>query len=217
MSVLQYSLAVVSKVPLGESDDLSQSAYLLGQEIAQQGQILLTPVGLDLGYRVAAGASSKTGLSIGFSPAHNMRQHVSSLRMPTDVYDWLYYSGQEDVSLLTEMVRSCQAVLFVGGVLDNIAELSQAIERFLPIGILLDTVNESNNDILNYLQALPAERQRQIILHQDPKVLVQTICRMLQSAYADLDTKTIKAGNQLFQDIVERGDKPADKSRLAEA
>ena len=208
---MNYSLAVHSRVALADSASLSQSAYLLGKEIASKGHVLLSSVDLNLTHRVAAGASDKAGLSIGFSPAASLRSHVSDLQLPTDVYDWLYFSNLKQVALLAALIQSSQALLLVGGVMSNMSELALASDSFLPVGILLDESNQKNNDLLKYLKSLPVEKQRHIVVHADPRILLDTILKMLTEIYGDLDDKSLDKNNQLFKQLIEGAYKITDE------
>ncbi len=208
---MNYSLAVHSRVALADSASLNQPAYLLGKEIASKGHILLSPVDLNLAHRVAAGTSDKAGLSIGFSPAASLRSHVSDLQLPTDVYDWLYFSNLKQVALLAALIQSSQALLLVGGVMSNMSELALASDSFLPVGILLDESNQKNNDLLKYLKSLPVEKQRHIVVHADPRILLDTILKMLTEIYGDLDGKSLDKNNQLFKQLIEGAYKTTDE------
>ncbi len=201
--MMNYSLAVHSRVALADSASLNQPAYLLGKEIASKGHILLSPVGLNLSHRAAAGASDKSGLSIGFSPAASLRSHVSDSQLPTDVYDWLYFSNLKQPSLLTALIQSSQALLLIGGVMSNMSELALASDAFLPVGILLDGTNQKNNDLLKYLQNLPIEKQRHIVVHGDPRILLDTILKMLAETYSDISDKLLEKNNQIFNQLIQ--------------
>lgn len=205
--MIHYSLAVHSRVPLVDSASLSESAYLLGKEIAAKGQTLLSPVGLNLAHRVAAGASDKSGLSIGFSPASGRRDHVSNLQLPTDVYDWLYFSNLKQPSLLATLTQSSQALILVGGVMSNLSELAMASDALLPVGILLDAENQQNNGLLQYLRSLPLEKQRHIVVHQDPKVLLETILKMVVEAHAGLDEEALLKNDRMFIKLLQEAAK----------
>ena len=210
IGMMRYSLAVNSRVSLANSASLSQPAYLLGKEVASKGHTLLSPIGLSLNHRVAAGVSDKAGLSIGFSPAASFRYHVTELQLPTDVYDWLYFSNLKNSSLLTALIQSSQALLLVGGVMANITELAIASDALLPVGILLDEANQANNDLLKYLQSLPIEKQRHIVVHKDPKILLSTILRMLKEIYKDVRPKDIEKNDQLFSRLIKDSTKNKD-------
>ena len=200
---MNYSLAINSRVALSKSASLSQPAYSLGKQIAAGGHTALTPAGLNLAYQVAKGAADKSGLSIGFSPAAGLRQHVRDLQLPTDVYDWLYFTCLGPSALLADLIQKSQALILVGAVMANISELALASDASLPVGVLLDGEEQANNDLLQYLQSLPLEKQRHIVVHKDPKVLLDTVVKMLDETYSDLDKPVLEQNNQFFNKLLE--------------
>ena len=204
---MKYNLAVSSKIPLAGSAGLSRPAYLLGQRIAASGHKLISPVWPSLVYQVAAGVSDKAGLSIGFSPASSIRQHVRGLCLPDDVYDWLYYAGCNNAELLAAAVRNSQGLILVGGLLDNLSELALAAEILMPTGILIDAENQANNDLLRYLQSLPLEKQKQIVVHKDPGILLDTLLGMLDKVYADCKQSEVAQNNLFFKELIENSGK----------
>ena len=213
IDMMNYSLAVNSRISLTDAASLKEPAYLLGKQIATKGHTLLSPVGLNLAYRAASGASDKAGLSIGFSPAANFRIHIKELQLPTDVYDWLYFSNLKPAALLSDLIQKSQALILIGGVMANISELALASDSFLPVGILLDGVNQNNNNLLRYLKSLPLEKQHHIVVHKEPQVLLDTVLRMLEDANNDMDEKLLTKNNQFFNQLVDdiaRGDTSKD-------
>ena len=208
---LKYSLVVSSKIPLAGSAALGRPAYLLGQQIAAKGHVLLTPVQLSLAYRTAVGASDKAGLSIGFSPAANFREHVRELQLPDDVYDWLCFAGRSHPGgLLAGILASSQALILIGGVMANLSELALASEALMPVGILIDAEKPANNDLLQYLQSLPLERQKHIVVHKDPQTLLATVIHMLDAGYDDIKENDLAANGRFFKQLVENGGKLQD-------
>ncbi len=207
---MKYSLAVSSKIPLSDSTDLNRMAYLLGKQIASEGHFLISPVQLSLVYQAAAGVSDKAGLSIGFSPASNLREHSRYLQLPTDVYDWIYCSSLHENALLARLVASSQALILIGGVMANLSELALASESLMPVGVLLDAQNQANNDLLQYLQSLSLEKQKHIVVHKDPQILLNTIIGMLDIAYRDLGTSEITQNNRFFRQLIENAGKVSE-------
>ena len=203
MGTINYSLAINSRVPLSKAAGLSRPAYLLGKQIASAGHVALTPAGLNLAYRAAKGAADRSGLSIGFSPAAGLRQHVSGLQLPTDAYDWLHFTGLGPSALLADLIQKSQALILVGAVMANISELALASDASLPVGVLLDGEEQANNDLLRYLQSLPLEKQRHIVVHKDPKILLDTVVKMLDEASADLDKPALERNNRFFNELFE--------------
>ncbi|MCY3804383.1 MAG: hypothetical protein OXF85_00690 [Candidatus Saccharibacteria bacterium] len=202
MGGIKYSLAVSSKVPLHSCQHLSRAGFALGQILASQGHALLTEIGFNLAHQVALGMTDKAGLSIGFSPARNLRYHTVELQLPVEGYDWIYYTASKDFPLLAQMISNAQGVILVGGVMDNLVELSLALEIDLPVGILLDETNQDNNTLLNYLRGLPVEQQRRVVIHQDPQILLTAFNKIIAESYQDLDSQLLADNKKLFDQIM---------------
>ena len=207
---MKYSLAVSSKIPLSDSADLNRAAYLIGKQIASAGHILISPIQLSLVYQAALGASDKAGLSIGFSPASNLREHSRYLQLPTDVYDWIYCSALSSSSLLASMIASSQALILIGGVMANLSELALASESLMPVGVLLDAQNQANNALLQYLQSLPVDKQKHIVVHKDPQILLDTVISILDVAYRDLGAGEIAQNNRFYRQLIENAGKVSE-------
>ena len=203
MDLKRYSLALSSKVALDAGSNLQPAAGQLGREIARRGHTLLSPVDLSLAYVTAAAVHKRTGLSIGFSPAADLRYHLLEFNLPVDVYDWLYFCNQRQISLLNAVIAQSQGLILIGGVLENITELTQALSRFLPIAILVDDINYHNNDLLKYLNHLPVKQQKQIVLHHDPIVLLDAFDNILDEVYKDLRGKLPAGNNELFKELMQ--------------
>ena len=202
MGGIKYSVAVSSKVPLHSCQHLGKLSFELGQTLAGAGHTLLTEIGFSVVHQVALGMTDKTGLSIGFSPARNLRYHIRELQLPVDGYDWIYYTAAKDFQLLAQLISKSQGMILVGAVMDNLVELSLALEINLPIGILLDQTNQANNNLLNYLQSLPSEQQRRVVIHHNPQTLLTAFDKMINESYQDLNSRLLADNKELFNQII---------------
>ena len=202
MGMGKYSLAVSSKIHLAKAGNLEKPAYALGQQIASLNWTLLSAVQPSLAYKVAQGATDKNGYSIGFSPASNLRDHVLEGRLPTDAYSWIYFSNLKANNLANCLISQAQALILIGATMDDLGEFALALASLIPVAVLLDEVDQANNGLLNYLQALPLEQQRQVIVHQDPKILLNTLQGILDNSQKDCSETACDSTNQLFNQIL---------------
>ena len=207
----KFTLVVSSRVHLDQSQNLAQPAYELGQLIAKE-YILLTLSDLNLTYKVAQGTKDKEGLSIGFSPAESLRHHIINKQLPTDVYDWLYYSNLKTHALISDLIHKGQGLILIGATLQNMSELALALEINLPVGVLLDSQEEKNNSLMIYLKTLPLTQQRTIILHHKPDVLLQGLTPMINKNNWDLNEEALLENNQAFKEVFQKITKPPKAS-----
>ena len=108
-----------------------------GREIAKRGHVTLTGATRGLPYEAAKAAKAAGGVSIGVSPASSRIAHVKKYHLPLDAFDYILYSGFEYTGRNLLLVRSCDAVVMVGGRIGTLNELTIAIEERKPIGVLL--------------------------------------------------------------------------------
>lgn len=108
----------------------------VGRTIAERGAVLVT--GATTGFPLFAtlGAKEKGGVSIGFSPASNVEEHVSRYKLPTECMDLIVYTGFGFSGRNLLLTRSSDAVIVGCGRIGTINEFTVAYEDRKPIGIL---------------------------------------------------------------------------------
>jgi uncharacterized protein (TIGR00725 family) len=155
--------------------DLTKAA---AREIAARGHITLTGATTGLPYYAAKAAQVAGGISIGFSPAASRLAHVKKYRLPTDAYDAILYTGFEYTGRNLLLVRSCDAMIMVGGRIGTLNELTLAIEERKPIGVLLGS-GGMTAEVERVLKA--AKRTRNgIIFGHDPAKLVDEVLAVVK-------------------------------------
>src|SRR5664279_3936787 len=115
---MRYQICVSGAASGNTVQSSHQLAYNIGQAISRRGKTLLTGATVGLPHYAAMGATSvkgKRGISIGFSPASSFREHVSTYRLPTKEFDYINFTGMEYVGRDVHLVRSCDAIITVGG------------------------------------------------------------------------------------------------------
>ena len=90
---LRFSICV-SGAAAGETVKASaQLARDTGAAIARNGHVLTTGATVGLPYYAALGAKSEGGMSIGFSPAVSLREHLRKYRLPSSCFDFINFTG----------------------------------------------------------------------------------------------------------------------------
>src|SRR4030095_15035758 len=134
---LQYSICVSGAA---SGDTVRGSSYLaeaLGAAIAKEGHILTTGATVGLPYYAAKGAKEAGGISIGFSPATSLREHVSKYRLPYEFFDFINFTGMNYVGRDLYLIQSSDALITVGGRFGSLHEFTSALEAHVPCGVLL--------------------------------------------------------------------------------
>ena len=199
----QFNLAVFSRISLFDNSQLSQSAELLGQIIADYNYNLLTNINMTLSYKVAQGTVAKTGLSIGFSSARNCRHHVLDQQLPTDVYDWIYFNAVQENITAVNMLSNAQGVILVGVSLENITELSLSLAEMLPIGILAESQSQPNS-LVEYVKTLSVDQQKRIVIETNVQKLMESLNQMVNEYHQDINKQRLNQNNKFFHQLFEK-------------
>ncbi|GAC1601942.1 MAG: hypothetical protein NVS3B29_04340 [Candidatus Saccharimonadales bacterium] len=144
-----------------------------------------------LPYYAAQAAKQEGGdhvTSIGFSPAASRLAHVKKYQLPLNVFDTVLFTGFEYTGRNLLLVRSCDAVVMIGGRIGTLNELTIAIEERKPIGILLGS-GGMTEEVEHVLKA--AKRARTgIIFSHDPIDLVDQLIDLVKAKSAKLPNIT---------------------------
>jgi uncharacterized protein (TIGR00725 family) len=171
-----------------------QLAFDLGASIARHGHTLITGATVGLPHYAAMGAKKEGGLSIGFSPASSLREHVNAYRLPTKEFDYINFTGMEYVGRDVHLVRSSDAVITVGGRMGSLHEFSTAIESNKVCGVLL-----GSGGLADFLPTLTdrviTPHVADIIYDTDPERLVTQILSRLDKKYKDFKDEIKDAGS----------------------
>jgi len=166
-----------------------QMAFTLGKEIAEAGKTLLTGATVGLPHYAAMGFMSvkiRKGVSVGFSPASSFREHVATYRLPTKEFDYINFTGMQYVGRDVHLVRSCDAIITIGGRMGSLHELSTALESRKVCGVLL-----GSGGLADYtktlLENIEAPGARDVIFDTNSKRLVKSVITALDKKYADFE------------------------------
>ena len=183
-----------------ESDDLAEE---LGKAIAESGHILTTGATVGLPLYAAKGATLAGGMSIGFSPAGSLREHLRKYRLPYENFDFINFTGLNYVGRDLYLVQSSDAVITVGGRFGSLHEFTSALESHKPCGVLLGSGGTA--DIIPMLiETLDPSFQKYVVYSTDPTELVEKVCKILDEEYQDIK-KQYKTGDNFW--FSERGKK----------
>ncbi len=172
---------------------VKQSHHLaerLGVSIAKGGHILTTGATVGLPFYAAKEATKAGGMSIGFSPASSLREHLAKYRLPIGVFDFINFTGMHYVGRDVHLVQSSDAIITVGGRFGSLHEFTTALESRMPCGILVGSGGTADviPELLNRLEPV---NQELIVFDENPERLVQTIIQMLEKENKDIDATAI--------------------------
>ena len=185
---MNYSICVSGAAGGKTVKSAKPLAEAVGRAIAKQGHILTTGATVGLPYYAAQAAKQAGGMSIGFSPASSLREHLHKYRLPIGVFDFINFTGMHYVGRDIHLVQSSDAIITIGGRFGSLHEFTTAIESRMPCGVL--TGSGGTADELQYLiDKLEAPNKEMVIFDDDPEHLVAKIIKVLDKEYADIDIK----------------------------
>lgn len=187
---MNYSICV-SGAAAGETVEHAHGlAERVGEAIAMAGHVTTTGATVGLPFYAAKGAKNKGGMSIGFSPASSLKEHVLKYRLPIGVFDFVNFTGMHYVGRDVFLVQSSDAVITVGGRFGSLHEFTTALESNMPCGVLLGSGGTADL-IPEMMEKLQAPNKNLVIFDTDPERLVKSIIAMLDIENKDIDTKTL--------------------------
>ncbi len=182
---IKYSICVSGAhdgATVAKSYRLAES---LGKAIADTGHILTTGATVGLPYHAAYAAKEAGGMSIGFSPAASLREHLRKYRLPYDCFDFVNFTGLHYVGRDLYLVQSSDAVITVGGGFGSLHEFTSALEAGKPCGILIGSGGTADV-IPSLMEILVPPEDGLVIYDEDPVKLVERVIDLIDIKYKDI-------------------------------
>ena len=187
---MKYSICI-SGAAAGKSVQQSHaSAERLGRAIAKAGHITTTGATVGLPFYAARAAHKAKGMSIGFSPATSLREHVFKYRLPIGVFDYINFTGLNYVGRDVYLVQSSDAVITVGGRFGSLHEFTTALESGIPCGVLLGSGGTADA-IPDLIESLEAPHKNLLLFDDNPEKLVERMVELLEEQFGDIDTSAL--------------------------
>jgi uncharacterized protein (TIGR00725 family) len=188
---IQYAICV-SGAASGETVEQSKElAARLGRAIAKRGHVTTTGATVGLPLHAAQGAREAGGMSIGFSPAASMREHLRRYRLPYRQFDFISYTGMDYVGRDSYLTQSSDAVITVGGRFGSLHEFVTALEAHKPCGVLIDSGGTADV-IPQLMRILSPPKGHTVIFDENPENLVQRIVDILDEEFKDVRDQLAK-------------------------
>lgn len=182
---LQYSICVSGAAGGKTVAQSADEAEIIGRTIAKRGHILTTGATVGLPYHAAMGAKDAGGISIGFSPAASLREHLRKYRLPYRCFDFINFTGLEYVGRDLYLVQSSDAVITIGGRFGSLHEFTSAIEAGKPCGVLVGSGGTA--DLIPKLMEILEPPQKSLVIYSDdPEDLIDQIIKVLDANFIDI-------------------------------
>ena len=192
---MNYSICISGAA---SGDTVERSRHLaerLGRAVAKSGHIITTGATVGLPFYAARAAHKAGGMSIGFSPATSLREHVHKYRLPIGIFDYINFTGLHYVGRDVYLVQSSDAVITVGGRFGSLHEFTTALESNMPCGFLVGSGGTA--DIIpELMERLEPPHRHLVIFDEDPEELIKKVVAVLDEQNKDIDTS--KLANQWY-------------------
>lgn len=183
---MKYSICVSGAASGKTVESSAELAEEIGATIAKAGHITTTGATVGLPYLAAKSAKKAGGMSIGFSPASSLREHLYKYRLPIGVFDFVNFTGMHYVGRDIHLVQSSDAIITVGGRFGSLHEFTTALESRMPCGVLIGSGGTA--DVIPILmETLEPPSKKYVIFDENPKRLVEKIIDMLDEETKDID------------------------------
>jgi uncharacterized protein (TIGR00725 family) len=200
----KYSICISGAAGGETVVESSGLAKRIGAAVAKRGHITVTGATVGLPFHAAQGAFEQGGMSIGYSPASTVREHLRKYRLPCNYFDFISYTGSHYMGRDLIMINSCDATICVGGRLGTLNEFIMSVEQHMPVGVLLES-GGSADAIQELLNVLQPQFRKLVVFESNPEYLVERLVNILDEEYKDIkseltvcydwmdDPKTVKA------------------------
>lgn len=182
---LQYSICVSGAASGTTVTDGMLLAERLGAAIAKRGHILITGATVGLPFYAAKGAKEAGGMSIGFSPASSVRDHLRRYRLPIEYFDFINYTGMDYVGRDIHLVQSADALVSIGGRFGSLHEFVTAIELRTICGVLTGS-NGTADAIPELMKVLEPPRESRVVYDDNPENLISRVVELLDETHKDI-------------------------------
>lgn len=182
---MRFTICVSGASKGKTTEDSAEMAEQLGAEIAKHGHILSTGATSGLPYSAAKGAKKHGGMSVGFSPASSLREHLRKYRLPFNNFDYINFTGMNYVGRDLYLIQSSDAIITIGGRFGSLHEFASAIEAGKPCGVLLGSGGTADLTT-ELLEKLEHPKKSLIVFDTNPVKLIQKIEAILEEEYKDI-------------------------------
>jgi uncharacterized protein (TIGR00725 family) len=182
---LRYSICVSGAASGVTVKTSARLATEVGAAVARSGHIVTTGATVGLPYYAATGAKAAGGMSVGFSPAVSLREHLRKYRLPHECYDFINFTGLHYVGRDLYLVQSSDAVITIGGRFGSLHEFTSALEAHKPCGILTGSGGTAD-EIPKLMEILEPPDGGLVIYDDDPDRLVKRLIAILDDKYTDI-------------------------------
>ena len=168
------NIAVCGSAAAGLKSVYKTKAYKIGCTIAERGCTLFTGATLGFSFEAVKGAHDVGGTVIGIAPAESLEDQLARHeKIDPKIWSTIIYTGIGYKMRDVVMVRSVDALIYIGGGVGTLLEMSAAVDYRKVMGILKGSGGATN---LHKQIAKISHRNKPIyVIDADPKKLVDRV------------------------------------------
>ena len=161
-------------------ENLLSKARKIDREIARSNCILITGSCMGTPHEAVIGAGQAGGITIGFSPAANLKEHLEPpISYPRPAKNCiLIFTGAGKEGRIVPMLRTCDGVIFIAGSIGSLVEFSMAYHMGKVIGVL-EKVGGISEKFRDLARAIQKDTGAVLVSDCDPKKLVKKVIEEL--------------------------------------
>jgi len=164
--------------PQIEDEHAREMARELGREIGRRGHIFINGACPGLPNDALLGAEEFDAFTLGISPAFSFYEHEHEYNSPHG-HDMIIYTGQGFMERDIINIRSSDGVVFIGGGIGTLNELTIAYDEGRPYGILTNTGGISNS-VQHVIEELCLRKlPPNMVMDDDPAKLMDKLERVI--------------------------------------
>ncbi len=151
-------------------DHVREKAREMGRCLGRHDVVVVTGSAPGLPHEAVLGAKEEDALVIGISPALSFDEHRQVYGSPWEGYDVLVFTGSGLMGREIEVIRTCDAVVVIGGRSGTLGEFAIAYDEARLIGVLTGTGGIADH-IPELLAVINKETVAAIVMDDDPEEL----------------------------------------------
>ncbi len=169
---MRMKVGVVGSAGGELSDEVLGKAREMGRCLARHDIIVVTGAAPGLPHEAVLGAKEVGTLVLGISPALSLDEHRDVYGSPWEEYDALVFTGSGLMGREIEIIRTCEAVVVIGGRSGTLGEFAIAYDEARLIGALTGTGGIADH-IPELLEVINKETGAAIVTDDEPEALFQ--------------------------------------------
>ncbi|MGD9498203.1 MAG: hypothetical protein AB7Y46_18020 [Armatimonadota bacterium] len=169
---MRMKVGVVGSAGGELSEAVRAKARAMGRCLGSHGVIVVTGSAPGLPHEAVLGAKEMGALVIGISPALSLDEHRNVYGSPWREYDALIFTGSGLMGREIEVIRTCEAVVVIGGRSGTLGEFAIAYDEAKLIGALTGTGGVADH-IGDLLRVINKHTGADIVTDDDPERLFQ--------------------------------------------